>query len=237
VDSVEDRRQARLDLCGPEFGHRTSHPPVQLQRRSLLDVTAERDGQFDTVLTVNTVHALQAHDVVLPHLRSLVAPGGHLVLVDLIDLGVWGTLDWQIASAFADAEQSYRHRSRDLNVALDLLRLRLHPTWLTHSTTNVPLTREQFHTAYSAAFPGAGFIGLNAVVTAVHWHNAGPAQPSAGAGQPDAGWASDGGAADPVRMPGDVGDAHPPQVEPTGHHRPVSAEAHPIRDRRTSTIK
>jgi SAM-dependent methyltransferase len=152
---------------------RTTNPLVQLQRRSLLDVTAERDGQFDTVLTVNTVHHLRDHDTVLPHLRSLVAPGGHLARIDLTDPGGWGTLDWQIASAFTDAELSYRHRSRDLNTALDLLRLRLHPAWLTHATTDIPLTRDQFHTAYTATFPGAELTDLNPVITAVHWHNTG----------------------------------------------------------------
>ena len=48
-------------------------------------------------------------------------------------------------------------------------RLRLHPAWLEHVTTNIPLTREQFHAQYGAVFPGAEFAELDPVVAAVHW--------------------------------------------------------------------
>jgi len=60
-------------------------PHVRFEHRSLLEVTPDLDGRFDTVLTVNTIHHLRAHHTVLPHLRSLLAPGGHLLAVDITD--------------------------------------------------------------------------------------------------------------------------------------------------------
>jgi len=107
--------------------------------------------------------------VVLPHLRSLTKPGGHLVLVDITDPGDWRSLDWHIHEAFADAEESYRSRSRDSDVAADVVRLRLHPAWLEHVTTNIPLTTDQLHQQYEAVFPGVEFAALHMEVTAAHW--------------------------------------------------------------------
>jgi 2-polyprenyl-3-methyl-5-hydroxy-6-metoxy-1,4-benzoquinol methylase len=162
-----------VDIAAREIDMaRREHPQphVRFEVRSLLDVTADADGQFDTVFSVNTVHHLRAHHVVLPHLRSLLAPGGHLVVVDIVDPGGWASgVDWHIHDAFVAAETSYRHRSKDRNVAADILRLHLHPAWLEHVTTNIPLTRQEFRARYGAAFPGAEFADLDRVVAAAHW--------------------------------------------------------------------
>jgi 2-polyprenyl-3-methyl-5-hydroxy-6-metoxy-1,4-benzoquinol methylase len=145
-------------------------PNVTYQIRSLLDVTPERDGLFDLVFSVNTIHHLRAHDRVLPHIKSLLADGGQAVLVDIVDPGQWTSRDWHIEEAFRDALDSYRNRSRTHNAAADVLRLRLHPAWLDHVTTNIPLTRPMFHSTYSAVFPGAEFTDdLNYVVAAMSW--------------------------------------------------------------------
>jgi trans-aconitate methyltransferase len=161
-----------VDLADREIDMaRTAHPDAQFRVGDLLDVTPERDGLFDLVFSVNTVHHLRDHDRVLPHLRSLAAPGGQVVVIDITDPGGWATLDYQIADAFRDAEESYRHRSRDHRIAAKVLELHLHPVWLEHCLNDVPLTRPQFHRAYSATFPSAQFADLHRVVTAMHWTN------------------------------------------------------------------
>ena len=148
--------------------HRQPH--VVFETRSLLDVTAERDGLFDLVFSVNTIYHLQDHENVLPHVKSLVAPGGHVVVVDIVDPGQWRSIDWHVSQAFAYAEESYRNRSRDHNVAADVLRLFLHPTWLQHMKDNIPLTRPEFRRHYSTAFPGAEFTDdIYSVVAAMKW--------------------------------------------------------------------
>jgi 2-polyprenyl-3-methyl-5-hydroxy-6-metoxy-1,4-benzoquinol methylase len=147
-----------------------ARPNVTYQTRSLLEVSPDVDGRFDLVFSVNTIHHLRAHDLVLPHIRGLVAPGGHAVLVDIVDPGQWTSRDWHIEEAFRDALDSYRNRSRNHMAAADVLRLRLHPAWLEHVTTNIPLSRPLFLGAYRAVFPGAQFtLDLDNVVAAVHW--------------------------------------------------------------------
>jgi 2-polyprenyl-3-methyl-5-hydroxy-6-metoxy-1,4-benzoquinol methylase len=144
-------------------------PGVRFDQRNLLDVTPEVDGRFDLVFSVNTVHHLRAHDIVLPHLAGLVAPGGDVVVVDIIDPGDWRSLDWHISEAFRDAEESYRARSQRSDIAAEVVRLRLHPSWLEHVTTNVPLRRAEFQRRYAVAFPGARFADLHHEVAAMHW--------------------------------------------------------------------
>lgn len=144
-------------------------PGLRFERRSLLDVMPGRDGRFDLVLSVNTVHHLRAHEIVLPHLRALVAPGGDLVVVDIVAGPEWRTREWHVAEAFRDAEESYRSRSRDAAVAADVLRLRLHPAWLEHVTTNIPLGRAEFRRRYGTVFPGADFVQLHRDVAGMRW--------------------------------------------------------------------
>jgi SAM-dependent methyltransferase len=155
-----------IEMARAEHGR----PGVRLEVRGLLDVTVATDGPFDTVFTVNTLHHLRAYDVALPHLRSLLVPGGHLVAVDLVDPGHWGDLDWHISRTFEDAEESYRRRSQDRNVAADIVRLRLHPAWLGRAAANAPLPRTEFHDRYRAIFPGATFTDLHDDIIGVHWH-------------------------------------------------------------------
>jgi SAM-dependent methyltransferase len=146
-------------------------PNITYQVRSMLDVDPERDGRFDLVFSVNAIHHLRDHDRVLPHVRSLVADGGQAVLVDIVDPhGRWGTREWQIELAFRVAEESYRNRSRDHNVAADVLRLMLHPVWLEQAANDPPLSRPEFHAAYNAVFPGAEITDdLEEVIAAMHW--------------------------------------------------------------------
>jgi trans-aconitate methyltransferase len=152
---------------------RTTYPAARFHTRDLLEVTPDTDGLFDLVLSVNTVHHLRDHDRVLPHLRSLVAPGGTVIVVDITDPGGWATLDYQITDAFRDAEESYRQRSRDHRIAGKVLELHLHPAWLEHALTDVPLTRAEFLRRYAAVFPGAQFTDLHRVVTAMRWRDPG----------------------------------------------------------------
>jgi 2-polyprenyl-3-methyl-5-hydroxy-6-metoxy-1,4-benzoquinol methylase len=174
VDLLADRHEHVLavDIAGRELAlARAAHqrPHVRFEQRGLLDVAPETDGRFDCVFTVNTVHHLRAHDVVLPLLRSLVAPGGDVIVVDIVAGPEWPHRDWHVSEAFRDAEESYRERSRNAEVAAAVLRLRLHPAWLEHVTTNIPLTPLEFRRCYSSVFPGADFSTLHKDVVAMRW--------------------------------------------------------------------
>ncbi|MCC8243138.1 class I SAM-dependent methyltransferase [Saccharothrix luteola] len=130
-----------------------ARPNITYQARDLFDVTPDRDGRFDLVLAVNTLFAVRDYGRVLPHVRSLIAPGGRLVVIDVVN-PPGRRPSWHRAQAFrVAAMMAVRHRSPA--VALDVLRLRLHPTWLEHVTRNTPPTRDDCHAHYRQAFPGA----------------------------------------------------------------------------------
>jgi SAM-dependent methyltransferase len=151
---------------------RTHHPRgnVRYQRRGVLDVTPERDGLFDAVVSINCLHHVGPLDVVFSHVRSLLAPGALVAIADIVDPGGWGDRDWHINQAIAGARSFYDLAGGDPDVAADTLRLLLHPRWLDMTTTDLPPTRDQFHRHAGVAFPGAGFNDdIHPVMCAVTW--------------------------------------------------------------------
>ena len=155
---------------------------VAYEQRSLLDVTPAADGRFDLVLSVNTIFHLRDHDRVLPHVRDLVAPGGWAVLVDIVSPAGARARSPLMHRWYGvgDAARTLRRR-RSARDAWLVLRIRQHRTWMQHAATNRPLTREQFHQAYGAAFPGAEFTdSIDPFVCAIQWQK--PAEPARPAG-------------------------------------------------------
>ena len=58
-------------------------------------------------------------------------------------------------------------------------RLRQHRVWMQHAAANRPLTRDGFHAAYGAVFPGCEFTdSIDPFVCAIRWQK--PAVPAAG---------------------------------------------------------
>jgi len=76
--------------------------------------------------------------------RSLVAPGGTLVVADIVDPGRWTSQDFHVNRALAEARMIYDRTSGAVDAA-DLLRLLLHPQWLEMAAADTPLTREGLH--------------------------------------------------------------------------------------------
>jgi 2-polyprenyl-3-methyl-5-hydroxy-6-metoxy-1,4-benzoquinol methylase len=163
-----------VDISGRELElakERHPRPEVTYGQRSLLDVTPATDGRFDLVLSVNTIFHLRDHDRVLPHVRDLVAPGGWAVLVDIVS-PAGARARTPLLHRWYGVGETVRtlRRRRSLTDAWLVLRIRQHRTWMEHAATNRPLTREQFHTAYAAAFPGAEFTdSLDPFVCAIRW--------------------------------------------------------------------
>ena len=144
---------------------------IEYRQSSLLDVSAEKDGQFDVVLSVNTLfHLFRQHDAdaVLEHVRSLVAPGGAAVIVDIVSPGPRSVL-WHRWWGVQDAARTWRRRRSGAD-AWTVMKLRQHPVWMQHARTNHPLTRPEFHRRYGDAFPGARFTDtIDPFVCAVQW--------------------------------------------------------------------
>lgn len=143
-------------------------PGIDYQRRGVLDVSPD-EGPFDVVLSVHTLHHVGDPTVVLPHVRSLVAPGGTLVVADIIDPGGWQTREFHLDRAFTDARVVHQ-LTGDGDAAADVLRLLLHPRWLELTAADTPLSRIDFHKVYDDAFPDATFYDdLHPLMCGVVW--------------------------------------------------------------------
>jgi SAM-dependent methyltransferase len=160
-------------------------PNIRYEHRSLLDVTADRDGRFDLVFSVNTIHLLDDHESVLPHLRSLVADGGHAVLVDIVcDPAQWATRRWHYTEGVRNAVRALIRR-RSIVDSFSVLRLRLHPVWINKVANGAPLSRGEFHRVYAEVFPGATFTdALQSVSCGLTWQR--PTDPAPGEHDPHA---------------------------------------------------
>jgi len=142
---------------------------VTLRQAAVLDVSPDADGVFDAVMSCAVLHQAGPPERVLPHVRGLVAPGGRLVIVDMVDPGRWSELSWHVDRAFTDARAAY-DRTGDGEKAVAILRQLLDPTWLAMSVRDVPLTRAEFHRRYADAFPGATFTDdLNPLMAGMTW--------------------------------------------------------------------
>lgn len=135
-----------------------SRPNTTYQQRSLLDLTPDHDGTFDLALTVNTVHHAGPLPATLAHLRRLVAPGGRLLLVDIVNPGRWGDRAWHVEQAFAAATHFYTAGGEDCDAAADVIRLLAHPAWLNMTVLDVPPPRSEYREQAAEAFPGAVFV-------------------------------------------------------------------------------
>jgi SAM-dependent methyltransferase len=155
-----------LDIARSE----RARPNVDYQQRGVLDVTAH-DGPFDVVLSVHALHHVGDAATVLPHVRSLLAPGGRLIAADIVDPGGWPTREFHNDRAFNDARVVYE-LTGDGDAAADVVRLLLHPRWLQLTEADRPLTRAAFHAAYEEAFPRATFTDdLNPLICAATWQS------------------------------------------------------------------
>ena len=138
---------------------------IRYEQRGVLEVT----GTFDVVLSVHTLHHVGDPAAVLAHVRSLVAPGGTVVVADIVDPGGWPTPEFHQERAWGDARLVHR-LTGDPDAAADVLRLLLHPRWLAQAGADTPLTRERFHAVYGSVFPGAEFADdLNPLMCGMVW--------------------------------------------------------------------
>jgi SAM-dependent methyltransferase len=160
-----DISPAEIAIARAKRGYRN----VEYRVASLLDVSE----RFDLVLSVNTLfHLFREHEAgpVLRHVRSLVAPGGWAVIVDVVSPGARPLL-WHRWWGLQDALRTLARR-RSLDDARTVFRLRQHPVWMTHARLNKPFERTEFVRRYTALFPGARFTDhLDPFVRAVRWHN------------------------------------------------------------------
>jgi 2-polyprenyl-3-methyl-5-hydroxy-6-metoxy-1,4-benzoquinol methylase len=160
-----------VDLSAPMLAYATRHRPhpnVRYEHRDLLDLTPAGDGPFDLVFSAYTLHHVADLPAALVHLRSLVRPGGTVLLVDVVDNRHPVPRSWLRAEAWRTFRADLLGRRRAIPDAAELLRLSLDPDWLDHQSTDRLLPPAEWDAITRDAFPGAGVTYLHRA-RALHW--------------------------------------------------------------------
>ncbi|RBM18577.1 bifunctional 2-polyprenyl-6-hydroxyphenol methylase/3-demethylubiquinol 3-O-methyltransferase UbiG [Streptomyces sp. PT12] len=142
-----------------DIGRKTNAGPgIRYERRSAYDVTPERDGRFDLVFSYSAVFHMRPYEAILPHLISLVAPGGRMVIFEPERTALHDRkgkdADWLVNVAFQSAQLAYR-MAGDVGAAIDALRLFFHPSWQKLSEGSALPSREEFGEVFSTWLPGS----------------------------------------------------------------------------------
>jgi SAM-dependent methyltransferase len=147
-----------VDVSLPMLQFAQHHRPagnIAYQQRDLLDVTADQDGTFDFILSTHTLHHVPDLAVALAQIRSLVRPGGRVVIIDNVDPRRQVPRRWFRTEARRALLLDLRRHRRPVREAVEVYRLSTHPGWLDHVTTDEFVTPEEFEQVYGAVFARA----------------------------------------------------------------------------------
>ena len=123
-------------------------------------MTPEKDGRFDLVFSAYTLHHVPNLDDALHQIRSLLAPGGLVVLFDNVASTPAVPRWWFKREALKRFLADVARRQRPLREAVEVLRLQTHPAWLDHLTTDRFLSPSDFRHRYGSVFPGGKYTDL-----------------------------------------------------------------------------
>jgi SAM-dependent methyltransferase len=160
-----------VDLSAPmvDFARRRRpRPNVTYRQRDLREVEPVADGRFELVFSAYTLHHVPELDSALHRMRSLLRPGGQLLLVDIVDDRPAVPRAWFRRQAWRTFGADLLHRRRPGKEAVELLRLQLDPDWLDHQTTDRLRPAEDWDAHCRAVFPGASILALHRA-RAVAW--------------------------------------------------------------------
>jgi SAM-dependent methyltransferase len=141
---------------------------VRYVRSTLGDLDPTAVGMFDLIVSVRTLHHTGDPDVMLPKVKSLLMPGGRLVVVDMVDPGGWASEEFhrERADRMAHYAAVATHDASAAAITTDLL---LHPQWLSSVVQDIPMNRAQFHATYGRVFPGCVLYQFDSMTEGVLW--------------------------------------------------------------------
>ena len=159
-----------VDVSAPMLAVATAarqRPTITYVQRDLLTMDGAVDGTFDAVFSAFVLHHVHPLEEGLRRVTELVQPGGHAVLIDMVDDQPRSRRWFQRQALRLGATDIWRRR-RPMGQAVELLRLRLDPGWLDHLTADHPLNGDEFRSRYNTMLPGAVFTDLDRAI-AVCW--------------------------------------------------------------------
>ncbi|MDH3734139.1 MAG: class I SAM-dependent methyltransferase [Gemmatimonadota bacterium] len=125
-----------------------------------------RPASFDVVSSDTMLHDTEI-EVTLPVLRSLVRPGGWVILRDVTTRHTGRSRSplWQLAGTIRQVPRYLRELGP--RQTWSVLRFEASPTWVRHRAEGGELTREEFRAAYSRVFPDCTFLDEPWAMTAI----------------------------------------------------------------------
>jgi 2-polyprenyl-3-methyl-5-hydroxy-6-metoxy-1,4-benzoquinol methylase len=161
-----------IDLSGPMIDlarKRRSRPNISYWQADLHDMATA--GRYDFVLSVLALHHVPDLHATLSHIKTLVAPGGRLSVVDIYQTGSALRSPQSVLRRMVHRVVPLRPRLRGMAVlclsanlirrgpatAWEIYRLSTRREWLDHRVTDRFFSREQLEQSCQALFPGYRF--------------------------------------------------------------------------------
>ncbi len=134
---------------------------ITYQRADLHDVDSQ--GRYDVVTSALTLHHVPSLDRALSHIKTLLAPGGRIILVDVYH-GVPTARTRRLLQrivplrprlhALAIVRLAANLFKRGPRTAWEIYRLFTHRHWMDHRVTDRFFSREELERSCAALFPG-----------------------------------------------------------------------------------
>ena len=160
-----------IDLSGPLIELARAKRTAPDVRFEVADLATFDDGQgFDLVYSAATLHHVVPLEPALAHLRSLVRPGGHVVLLDLVQrVGGWKRWLWRHGAVrLTPLRDVPGHvRTAGAREAWHALRFQTSGPWVRHLLSDAYLRPDEFAERYRSVFPDGRI--LDAGLTALVW--------------------------------------------------------------------
>lgn len=123
------------------------------------------DGTFDAIVSHTALHHVPDLPATLKRLKSLLAPGGRIIVVDIVKgwLPMRPTV-W-VLSALLDVPIHIRRFGA--RSARRIFRFRTSKPWMDHLRTDVFLRPDEFRTIYERELPGCEFEPVGPFMSAV----------------------------------------------------------------------
>lgn len=146
-----------IDLSEPLLALAAARRPAAGIHYVCTDLLGYEPGtQFDLVYSHTTLHHVTDLPRALEYLRSLVAPGGHAVLLDCVAPRPTPNAWVYRVGALIGFPSSLR--AHGLRNAGWLVKFQCVGPWLDHLTSDTYLSPEQFRQEYGRVFPGGSFV-------------------------------------------------------------------------------
>lgn len=129
---------------------RRPHENVEYRVADLRTVS----GRFELVFCASALHDVEDLGAALNHVRLLVAPGGTVVIADVVGRSSPRPTWYIKLGSILHLPVELRRRPRQ---AGELLRLDFDPRWVRHLASDRCLSRRRFEKVYGQHFPGATF--------------------------------------------------------------------------------